>query len=86
MPDALSNEPSVLLRERYVIDDQAPNNEVYGPERRYGVLDTMTGKHAMLPNAALCWGLTHDEALDALLELRGGPRAHSMRDGERDDA
>jgi hypothetical protein len=65
---------------RYVISDDAPNNEVYGPERRYGVWDREENKWATLPNAVLCWGLTHNGALDALIELRGGARAEELRD------
>ena len=68
----LADAPESLLDERYVIDDQAPNNDFYGPERRYGVIDRRSGRHAMLPNATLCWGVTIDYALDMLNELRGG--------------
>lgn len=79
-PSALPDTPESLLAERYVLDDQAPNNAVYGPERRYGVIDRRNGTHAMLPNAVLCWGLTKDDALDALIELRGGAYAEALRD------
>ena len=70
------------LNERFVLDDQAPHNVVYGPLRRFGVWDNTEGRYAMLPNAKLCWGLPHDEALDSLLELRSGLRAQTMREGD----
>ena len=70
------------LRERFVLDDQAPNNAVYGPVERYGVWDNAEGRYAMLPNAKLCWGLPYDEALDSLLELRTGLIAQTMRTDE----
>lgn len=59
----------------FMFVDEAPNNEVYGPHCRYGVLDTEKGTWAMLPDATMCWGMTADRALDALIELRGGRRA-----------
>jgi hypothetical protein len=75
MSQPLAATPESLLEERYRLDDQAPNNEVYGPLLRYGVIDRRSGQYAMLPDATLCWGLTIDRALDALNELRGGRMA-----------
>jgi hypothetical protein len=77
------SDPLVLLHERYVLNPKAGADPgVDDPALHYGVIDTMTGKHAILPNAVLCWGLPYDEALDALIELRGGRRADSLRDSD----
>lgn len=72
----MAGDPSVLLRERYVVrDDAGAKPGVDDPALRYGVRDTLADKWAILPDATLCWGMTHDRALDALNELRGGMRA-----------
>jgi hypothetical protein len=70
-----------MTAERYTMTAAAGANPgVDDPARHYGVIDNAEGRHAILPNAVLCWGMAHDEALDALLELRGGLRADSLRD------
>lgn len=72
------SDPEVLLQERYVLDVDSPGpcrvREI-NPDRHYGVIDRLRSKHAILPDATLCWGLTIDRALDCLNELRGGLRA-----------
>jgi hypothetical protein len=75
----LSDAPDSLLRERYVLDAESPGPcpaRTAEPDRHYGVIDRLRdGKHAMLPDATLCWGMTIDRALDCLNELRGGQMA-----------
>ena len=68
-----------MTRPRFTISNQAPNNSIYA-ERCYGVWDVEQRGWAMLPNAVMCWGMTYDDAADALIELRGGMRAEGLRD------
>ena len=42
------------------------------PERQYAIVDHSTKKFASLADSTRCFGLSADEALDALNELRGG--------------
>ena len=55
---------------RYEI--QVDRSELNGPDRRWGVLDNRTHMYARLADGRRCFGLTSDDALDALNELRGG--------------
>jgi hypothetical protein len=75
----LTESPESLFEERYVLDANAPDESApvraQEPERHYGVIDRRLGKHAILPDATLCWGMTIDRALDCLNELRGGQMA-----------
>lgn len=74
-----------MSEERFTLTEEAPAPpSLYGFARRFGVLDRETNRGdgmAMLPDGTLCWGMTQDRALDALIELRGGARAE--RDYER---
>lgn len=53
---------------RYVVSDQIKGSTTI---RHFGVWDQWRERWARLPDEHLCWGMTADEALDALLELRG---------------
>lgn len=65
--------------DRYEIRrNDEPKHEDY-PSPCFDVWDNQHGKPAMLPNAVLCWCLVHNDALDALLELRGGEYAEALR-------
>lgn len=66
------------MDERFTISNQAPNNPRYA-ERMFGVWDALEERWAGLPNGTLCWGLTYDDAADALIELRGGARVGGLR-------
>jgi hypothetical protein len=48
-----------------------------------GTLPSANSRWAVMPNAVLCSNMSGDDALDALIELRGGRRAQALRDGER---
>lgn len=70
-----------------MVDDAPAPPSPYGFARCFGVIDTTKdsrersgGEYALLPNAVLCFGMSHDGALDALIELRGGARAEELRD------
>jgi hypothetical protein len=74
MPDTAES----LLLDRYVLDSDAPGPcpvRTAEPTKHYGVFDRRLGRHAILPDATLCWGMTIDRALDCLNELRGGMQA-----------
>jgi len=74
----LSGAPESLLQARYVFDADSPGPcpvRDAEPDRHYGVVDRRLGRHAILPDATLCWGMTSDRALDCLIELRGGATA-----------
>lgn len=77
-PVTLIDSPESLLIDRYVLDEEAPGPcpvRDAEPDRHYGVWDRRLGKHAILPDATLCWGMPIDRALDCLNELRGGMMA-----------
>jgi len=62
---------------RYTFSDQAPNNNVYGSKKRFGVKDTKANpdengdRWATLPGVVtLCYGMEMDTALDAYNTMR----------------
>lgn len=58
-----------MTKQKYQISDRAARNQ--DTPKKYGILDTELNNWVKFPDGRLCYEMKADDALDALLELRG---------------